>query len=237
MFCTNCGKTVAPDANFCGGCGSRTAPLQQQPSAGAGLVPSMQKPFTAPMPPIAPQYQQPVPQVPVQQAAPAPSAQEATELVLSVTRKLSLVKAVACHLVFKPSWVVVAHLTPALQKAETVRLQEELKAQNVGFMKRAGAQMSFWANYHTRYFEMASDAILAEDPTNQAINYGTISGVYYHCATTQYDADDTASTKQGSLNISLTNGETLKFTHKEHHNRTIQDALTALFGPRLKYKK
>lgn len=219
MFCSKCGKQLIENAAFCSSCGSRID-MPQQP------VSQQSRPDT---------YQQQP-----QTAYAAPSSDN-TLLVLTATRKLSLVNAVVCNVVFKQSGFVLAHMTPALQKAENARLNNELKAQNVGVMKRTAATMSFWAKYHERYFAMPTVQILAEDPSNAAFGYAMVSSADYRCFSTQtnYDDDGGCSSYEtgGKLNISLTNGETLKLTHKMTHSRTVQDALTAIFGARLKYRK
>jgi hypothetical protein len=37
--------------------------------------------------------------------------------------------------------------------------------------------------------------------------------------------------------LGLAGGETLKFTHQDPGGRSLRDTLTALFGPRLTYKR
>jgi hypothetical protein len=175
-----------------------------------------------------------------QTAYAAPSSED-TLLILTATRKLSLVNAVVCNVVFKQSGLVLAHMTPALQKMENARLNNELKAQNVGIMKRTAATMSYWAKFHERYFHMPTVQILAEDPSNAAFGYVMVTSVEYRCSSTQtnYDDDGGSSSYEtgGKLHISLTSGETLKLTHQMTHSRTIQDTLSAIFGARLKYRK
>lgn len=236
MFCSNCGKPLVPNAAFCGNCGSKTIATPQvayQPQPAYSAPP--QTPYQAPQP----VYQQPPqPQAPVQPASSPSSVGDETRLILTVTHKLSFTNVVACSVVFKQSGLVLAHLTPALQKAESARLYEDLKAQNIGLLKRTGATMSYWAKFHERYFSMSTGQILNEDPTNSVVSYAMIASVEYRCSSTQTNYDDNTSTgTQGKLLISLTNGETLKFTHQLSHSRDIHDALTAIFGARLKYRK
>jgi uncharacterized membrane protein len=174
-------------------------------------------------------------------AAGPPSGGDETVLILTATRKLSLMNAVVCNVVFKQSGFVLAHLTQALQKTENARLMNALKAQNVGVLKRTAATMNYWASFHERYFTMPTVQILAEDPANMAFGYAMVSSIEFRCFSRQTSYDDDGSNSstetQGKLTISFTNGETLKMTHKMTHSRTIQDALAAIFGTRLKYRK
>jgi hypothetical protein len=219
MFCSRCGKPLIPNAAFCPNCGSRlgTTPVQAQ-----------QPPQNTYAPP--PMYQQP------QQPVYAAPGGEETLLVLKATRKLSLVNAVVCHIVFKRNWLALAHLSQNLQKTETLKLQETLKAQNVGALKRTGAQMRFWGDFHKRYYTMPTEAILAEEPMNQALNYGMIAAVEYTCGYTLSD-EDGSTDYDGTLHFTLANGEVIKFKHQLHHDKAIKELLTGLFGQRLKYKK
>lgn len=208
MFCSQCGKPLIPTAVFCSNCGSRAASAAPQ-------APASQPPQ------------------PVNNTAPGG---EATVLVLSTTRKYSLTKAVACHIVFKGNWLVLAHMTPNLQKLENGRLQETFKAQNIGILKRSVETMGFWSDYYKRYFSLATDAIIAEDQSNLVISYSQISGLLFQCSYTTSD-EESSYDHEGKLHITLANGETLKFTHRMHHNKDIHNALTNLFTGRLNYKK
>lgn len=69
MFCTNCGKEIPDNANFCDGCGAQIGATQAQPQ---------QTPYSQPQ--QATYIQQPAPQpqqrIYVQQAAPQPAPQQ-----------------------------------------------------------------------------------------------------------------------------------------------------------------
>ena len=68
-------------------------------------------------------------------AAPPPvqPVQEQVLYVFSASRKYSMFKVVPCYIVFMQDKAVLAHTTPALQKAENERLTQEIKAQGKGF--------------------------------------------------------------------------------------------------------
>lgn len=206
MFCSKCGKQLIENAAFCSGCGCRIEIPQ-----GAAI-------------------QQPLPVY-----SPAPSGEE-TVLVMKMTRKMSFSSAVVCHVVFKRNWFILAHVTPNLQRIENARLQEMMKAQNLGVMKRSAATMRFWGDFHKRYYTMPTDAILAEEPTNQAINYGMITLFDFANGYTISD-DDSCYDHDGHLHLTLLSGETIKFTHQGRHDKNTYALFTGLFGPRLKYKK
>jgi hypothetical protein len=208
MFCSQCGKQLIPSAAFCPNCGSRVETPPQQ--------------NTYSPPPVYP---------------PAPNAED-TLFVLKASHTLSFGNTVVCHVVFKRSWLVLAHMTVALQKRENALLTENLKAQNLGLIKRTAATMHYWGDFHKRYLAIPTEAILAEDPVNTAIRYDAISHVDYKCAYESLgNEDNSSSTINGYLHISLSSGETLKFTHQKLHSKAAQELLTGLFGQRLKYKK
>lgn len=223
MFCSQCGKQLIPNAVFCSTCGNRAAAVAPQ-SFG------QQQPQQNTYVPTAPAYQPPGP---VNNTVPGG---DDTALVLKTTRKLSLTNAVSCQIIFKPNWLVLAHLTTNLQKIENARLQESFKAQNLGMMKRSAAQMRFWGDFHKRYFSMSTSAITAEDPTNQVISYAQITSVLYQCSYTT-STEDSSYENDGKLHITLTNRDVIKLSHREVHDKAVKDLLTGLFGTRLSYKK
>jgi hypothetical protein len=227
-FCTNCGKQLIEGAAFCSNCGTR-APQQAAPPMPAYPMP----PSLMPPPPAAPQP-------PKMDFGPIPTASGAEDVVLlmKVNHKLGTMNAVVCHLVFKRHWLVLAHLTQRLVSAETAKLQETLKAQNLGVMKRSSAQMRFWADFQNRYYTMSTEAILAEDPSNKAIRYDAVSWSEFKCAHESTDQDGYSDGMNNShFTIVTAGGETLKFTHQNPGSRSLKDALTPLFGPRLTYKR
>ncbi len=147
-------------------------------------------------------------------------------------------KLISCYVVFFPDRIVLAHLTPERQKAESARVAQESKANGLGFFKGSAAMMRYWADYSNKYYNMDERAILAEDPMNFTIHNSTVSEVLFRCYSTTTDFDDnTTQSSGGNLNFSLTGGEKIKLTHKLHHDKMIRETLTSLFGGRLKYRK
>jgi len=224
MFCDQCGQRLEPQSNFCSRCGHKIKPVAQQPT----------------MPAPTPHVQQPVRQ-PVQQPVQPSTTQpdERVAWVFGATRKLSAFKVVACNMVFMRSRLVLAHLTPALQKAESARVSQEIKADGKGFFKSSAAMMRFWADYHKQYYDMPVQAILAQDASNMAVDYAAVSEVLFKCysETTDYSDSSSGSVAQGKLHIKLTGGETIKFTHNQWHDNNLRQMLTDLFGQKLKYRK
>ena len=218
MFCTNCGKQLADGSRFCTNCGKQlgvSAPVQQAPQ---------QPVYNAPPP--QPQYQQQF-----------QNAGEQVHLVISTNRKYSMLKMTPCNIVFMSDRLVLAHLSKERQKMESDRLSQEIKASGKGFFKGSAAMMSYWSNYHKKYYEMNSGQILAEDPDNMLIYYNTITQLLFHAYDTDYSSDGSQQTSGGKPHISLAGGETLKFSHSIGNNSSIRDTLTQLLGSRLKYKR
>jgi hypothetical protein len=224
MFCTNCGQKLTDGARFCTACGQRTQ--------AASTVPA--QPSYSAFPPQQPTYQQSYQQS-YQQTAQAVS--EHVLMVLQTNRKYSMMKMTPCNIVFMPDRIILAYLTRERQKAESDRLSQEIKASGKGFFKGSAAMMSYWADYHKRYYQMSTQQIMAEDPENQLVYNNSVSQLLFHAYDTDYSGDGGQTTTGGKLNISLAGGETLKFSHSIGNNRSIRDTLTQLFGSRLKYKR
>ena len=234
MFCSQCGKEASANQAFCSQCGQRLAvipPVQQvyQPPVQPAYQPPVQQAY---QPPVQPVYQ---PQI---TPATAPAAVDQVVWIISTTRHFSMFKVMSCSVVLMRDKVVLAHLSPALQKAESARVSQDIKANGIGFFKGSAAMMRYWAEWHKRYYTMSVQAILAEDPLNQVIAYSSISEVLFRCFSETISTDDSNSTAtQGKLHFSLVNGETIKLTHTLTDVNHIRDTLASLFGNRLKYKR
>lgn len=124
MFCTQCGNRIEQNQNFCPKCGSKTVNTEQNmpssPQAQAGRV----------------QATQPIQQRVVQPAQPV-------AWVFQATRKFSAFKLVPCSIVFMNDRLVLAHITPALQKAENQKLSAQMKQSGKGFFAGSAAMMSY----------------------------------------------------------------------------------------------
>lgn len=214
MFCTNCGNKLSDDARFCTNCGQAV---------------NLVEPGTSPVN-TQPQYQQNQFQQPLNQP-------ETARMVLQTQRKYSMIKMTACYIVFMQDRLVLAHLSKELQKRESDRMSQEIKASGKGFFKGSAAMMSFWADYYKKYYNMSSQQILAEDPENIVIHYSSISQLLFHAYYTDMSSDGSQQSTGGKLNISLAGGETIKFTHTIGSDRSVRDTLTELLGARLKYKR
>ncbi len=232
MFCDQCGQRLELQNNFCSRCGNKIKPVDPSPSV---PVPTHPQPAPPQSPQPAPQPYAPPVQPPVYQ----PTDDETAVFVLSATRKLSALKAVACNVVFMRGCVVLAHLKSALQKAESARVSQEIKASGKGFFKGSAEMMRFWANYAQQYYTMPVSAILAQDASNMALPYAAIDAVYFkgYSETVDYSDASAGSTVQGRLRFSLTGGEVIKLTHNQRHTGAVKQTLSELFGSKLKYRK
>ncbi len=228
MFCSQCGSQVRDGDAFCTRCGNRinqARPMNQQP---VNAPPPINQSF---------QYQQ----QPTTSQSGRYAQSQPTERVIWVfrtDRKYSMFKMTPCHIVFMEDKVVLAYVTQALQKAESDKVSRELKESNTGFFKGSAAMMKFWSDYYKKYYTMGSAAILAEDPTNVILPNHQIAQVlfkgFYESASS---GDSSPTVTQGKLEFEMTNGETIKFTHRQSADKSIQETLTRLFGGRLKYKR
>jgi len=209
MYCEQCGAQFEPEIKFCPSCGS---PVSQAPG-NAVSESHIQEPFNQ------------------------SSNTEEVVWVLIAQRKESFFKRRACSLIFMRDKLIVAHLSAQLQKEESAKISSEIKAQGKGFFKGSAAMMQHWANYHKKYYSMSSGHILAEDPTNFAIQYMNIKKLVYQCESTDIDADGRSYGHQGKFDISLFEGKKIKFSHTRSHDSTIKKMLIELFGKKLKYRK
>ncbi len=223
MFCSNCGHQLSDGASFCTSCGQKVETF-------SSAIPITHQPHRS-----SPELNQPVSQPPYQ--PPYQPAAEQVLMVLQTNRKYSMLKMTTCHLVFMPDKVVLAYLSKERQKAENDRLSQEIKASGKGFFKGSAAMMSYWADFHKRYYQMSSQQILAEDPENLMIPNHAVSQLLFHAYDTDYSSDGSQRTTGGKLNLTPAGGETLKFSHTIGHNNSIRDTLFQLFGQRLKYKR
>lgn len=157
--------------------------------------------------------------------------------IVKTSKKLSLLKSVTCYVVFMKDKLILAHLSPALQKSESKRVSDEIKSSGKGFFKGSATMMSYWANYHEKYYDMSEADILAENSTNINIPYSTLSEVLFKGTTDRIEKDNTTHVYDGKLYFSLTHGNTIKLKHRENSNKSIKETLVDLFGNKLKYKK
>lgn len=209
MYCEQCGAKLEPESKFCPSCGSPVA----HASGNAVSESHIQDPFNQ------------------------SSNTEEVVWVLTAQRKESFFKRTTCFLIFMKDKLIVAHLSAQRQKEESAKVSSEIKAQGKGFFKGSAEMMQHWANYHKKYYSMASGHILAEDPTNFSIPYMNINKLVYQCESTDIDADGSSSGHQGKLDISLFDGKNIKFSHTHSHDSTIKKTLIELFGKTLKYRK
>lgn len=261
MYCTQCGKPLSGDSLFCSQCGKRVMPPAQQPAPAPPYAPPVCQPappqyapppplqtappMTAPAPPYAPPACQPAtpqyaPPPPLQTAPSANGftpADESAVWVFRTDRKLSILKQMPCYIVFKRDHLVLAHLSKEMMKAESARMQSEVKEQGLGFFKGSAAMMRGWAAYGEKYERMPTRDVLLEDAANMAVGYADIVRCLFRGYSTYSSGDDSADTViTGKLELSLRSGDTIKFTHRQSGSKAIKSTLQGLLGDRLKYK-
>ncbi|MHB1340995.1 MAG: hypothetical protein ACYC77_07715 [Coriobacteriia bacterium] len=82
-------------------------------------------------------------------------------------------------LVFTDRRAIFAQLTSAMLKAVIAEARSEAKDAGGGFLKQWGAQIGASMSYAKRYWEMAPEAVLAENAGNFALAKGEIRDVRY----------------------------------------------------------
>ena len=205
MFCTNCGGRIESNQQFCTQCGTRVSiNTLNNNSNNTNFI------------------NQP--------------AQTSLNVVWIMTaqKKLSLLNIITCYVILYNDRLVLAHLSPELQKAESAKKSAEIKASGIGFFKGSAEMMRYWSNYQDKYRTMPIPSILAEDPMNAEIPYNMISELLFR-AYTAGDEDD--PDRGGVMHISLSNGNTVKLKHTISHSNSIKATLESLLGFRVKYKK
>lgn len=206
MFCSQCGNQLEPGNNFCTKCGFKLDSIEKINSSERLNDDLKEKPVE--------------------------DLSNPTIWVFQAQRKFSMLKIFPCNIVFTKDNIVLAHITPALQKLESAKAAKQIKDAKVGFFKGSSEMMRYWADFSDRYYKMSLEEILAEEATNQIINRGDILTALFKGYSDEEDSDS-----EGKLQLSLVNGETIKLTHRQSSNSDIKEFFTSYFGERLKYKK
>ena len=215
MYCDKCGAQLDPESKFCTSCGSSIAQTAES---------------------SAPEYRSPEPAYRNMDPLNQYGSNEVVSWVLTTQRRESFFKRKPCYLVFMKDKLIAAHLSPQFQKAENIRITGEIKAQGKGFFKGSAAMMRHWADYPKKYYSMSSGQILAEDPTNFAIQYPDIKKFVFRCESTDIDSEGRSYGHSGLIKIVFLQGKTLKFSHSRSHKGDIKKTLIELFGKKLKYR-
>lgn len=205
---------------YCTNCGTRTSDLANFcPACGSRI--NQASPTTAQPAPVAP---------------PAPPAEKVL-WVFQTQRKFSMMNIVHCNIVFTSDKVVLAYVTQALRKSESARVSEQIKQEGKGFLKGSAQMMKFWSDHYKKYYTLSIPEILAEDPINIMIENRTITKAFFKGFNESLTDDSGSQISHGKLQLTLANGETIKFTHSQSAHKSIQELLYGLFGERLKYRK
>lgn len=212
MYCKKCGTQLAAESRFCTKCGNSIA-----------QAPVHSAPATDTPEPVHPSG--------------GSEMNEVVVWVLTAQRKESLFSRKPCSLVFMQDKLIVAHLSAQRQKEESARVSSEIKAKGKGFFKGSAAMMQHWANYHKKYYSMTSAQIFAEETTNFAVQYMNMKKLVFQCESMETDSDGRTYGHQGAVDISLLDGNKIKFSHSQSHNSTVKNMMLELFDKKLKYKK
>ena len=218
MFCGQCGNKLENGQMFCVRCGHKVNNVGPEATNQTVVESSAVRP----------------PEQARQETSPT-----ATDVIwiLQATRKYSMFKMVPCSIIFKNDRVILAHLTPEMQKAENSRLSKDIKAEGIGFFKGSAAMMRYWAEYYKRYYSMSEASIVSEDSSNGVIYYSEISEFKFKCLNEIIgDVDTPDRTSGGTVEITVSGAEKIKFSHTVHHSKAVKNTLSNIFGPRLKYK-
>lgn len=214
MFCSQCGNKLEEGQRFCVRCGQKVGDGEPVEATETTIESSTEHPAA-----VTPQFASDV------------------VWILQATHKYGMFKLVPCSIIFKKDRLLLAHLTPALQKAESSRLSKDIKSEGLGFFKGSAAMMRHWSEYYKRYYTMTEAAIISEDPTNVVIYISAISEFRFKCLSEIIGDSETADrTSGGTLDIALSGSEKIKFTHKVRHSKAVKETLLNLFGNKLNYK-
>lgn len=155
-YCSSCGAPMSSAAIFCPSCGKQVVREQVagQQHQQVFAIPTVLQPAAPPAP----------------QAAPA-QMQETIHIVLGGGNRHSGFlgfKVESFMIVFTDLRVIFAHQTTQMMSENVKRARDEAEQQGKGFFGKWGAQ--FGANSGKHYWHMPPQQILAEQPTNFAIN-------------------------------------------------------------------
>ena len=153
MFCSQCGNKLDPQSDFCSECGLSVVAKDQSVESAEPSVEQIEQPTQSPM--------------------------ERVLWVLRAQRKFSMFKLMPCNIVFMKDKIVLAYLTPELQKIESARASGEIKEKELGFFKSSLEMMNIWSKFSERYNTMGVEEILSEDPMNVVINKEDITKILF----------------------------------------------------------
>jgi len=153
-FCSACGTQLVPGDTFCSKCGTRI----EQPATPAPAPVAVPEPTPVPSP------------------APAPQAAASGEPIIAVIGNLTHatgfmgVKQKTYTLVITDRRLIFALLSKEKITGMVNQARDEAKAAGKGFFGQWGAQIGTSFNYHEGYWQMAPEAILAEESDNFAVD-------------------------------------------------------------------
>lgn len=146
-FCTDCGKPLEPGTRFCGNCG---------------------KPVSGGTPPAA------APAAPVYAAPPVQNVpgERLIGIIPGVSRKKGLFGVEGFSVVVTEKRIIFAAVTNEMIK-EAAKKESEGKGFLAGMLGAATVEYTF----HKRYYDMAPEAVLAENSQNFAVELSRIKKV------------------------------------------------------------
>ena len=158
-YCSKCGAQMNITANFCAACGKQVV---------SGGNTAQTRPEDSS---VRAAQQHVVLAVPLESRPASAQAEETIQIILGGAARHSGflgLKVEIFFIVFTNLRIIFAHQTGQMMSENVKRARDEAEQQGKGFFGKWGAQ--FGANSGKHYWQMPPQQILAEQPTNFAVN-------------------------------------------------------------------
>jgi hypothetical protein len=145
------------------------------------------------------------------------------------------IKKVPSYVLFYPTSLVVCVLEPKAIKAQTKRIQAELKAQKVGALKRPKLVQQGLEDFGQTFADMAHESVLSLDNRNKSIAYDAIREVVYQRRPKDVGGGEFNTTTPGRF-VVKSSGDKTSVYHDYEKGAALEQPLQQIFADKLKIK-
>ncbi|MDD4984607.1 MAG: zinc ribbon domain-containing protein [Dehalococcoidales bacterium] len=221
MFCRQCGKELAPDSNFCDGCGTNVASYPDAPGGSEEEISVLDAEVVT----VAPEIISDRPQF----------TGERTMGIIPVLKKpKSFGRWDTYAMVITDRRSIFPQITSQMLKDAVMEAQRKGKEEGKGFFSRWADQLKSTFNYSQRYWNIPPEEILNETAGNFAIENSAIREIKVK-RKEDYHGDDVASQTYTEIKIDSAIGE-FKYNIDGRAGDEV-NILKSLFGERVKVSK
>ncbi|MDD5590927.1 MAG: zinc ribbon domain-containing protein [Dehalococcoidales bacterium] len=221
MFCRQCGKELAPDSNFCDGCGTG---VDSYPDTSVG---SEEETPLANTEAAAPVYE-------MSNDMPQFTGERTMGIIPVLKKPKSFGRWDTYAMVITDRRSIFPQITSQMLKDAAMEAQRKGKEEGKGFFSRWADQLKSLANFAQRYWNIPPEEILNETVGNFAIENSAIREIKVK-RKEDYRGDDVASQTYTEIKIDSAIGE-FKYNIDGRAGDEV-NILKSLFGERVKVSK